>query len=146
MQVEVQYAYSVDDVPGPEAFHTWAEAATGPGSQAELVVRIVDELESAELNQTYRGKPAPTNVLSFPFEAPPHIKTDLLGDVVICAPVVVQEAREQGKSAFSHWAHMVVHGILHLRGYDHETETDAAVMEALEVEIMCQLGYGNPYV
>jgi probable rRNA maturation factor len=115
-----------------------------PGDH-ELVVRIVDEAESAALNDRYRGKPEPTNVLSFPCESPPGLALPHLGDLVICAPVVEREAREQGKPSEAHWAHMLVHGLLHLRGYDHQNEAEAETMEALESAILGQLGYPNPY-
>lgn len=113
--------------------------------RAEVVVRVVDEAESAELNGQYRQKQGSTNVLSFPFEAPPGFETDHLGDLVVCAPVVEREAQEQGKALEAHWAHLVIHGMLHLQGYDHIDERDAAVMEAEEIALMRDLGYPNPY-
>ena len=112
---------------------------------AEIVIRVVDEEESAALNGQYRGKAGPTNVLSFPFQAPPGMKTEILGDLLICAPVVVREAEEQGKSLPAHWAHMVVHGVLHLQGYDHIDEQEAVIMETAEIAIMNGLGFPNPY-
>jgi probable rRNA maturation factor len=135
---------SGDTVPEAALFQRWAEAA-GPDGEAELAIRIVDEAESATLNQTYRQKTGPTNVLGFPFEVPAGIPNALLGDLVICAPVVEREAREQGKPPDAHWAHMVIHGVLHLRGYDHLDEAEAKRMEALEVEILARLEYPNPY-
>ena len=102
-------------------------------------------MESAELNQHYRGKPGPTNVLSFPFEAPPGVETEILGDLVVCAPVVEREALEQGKTLQSHWAHMVVHGVLHLQDYDHIEENEAVIMESEEITIMNRLGFSSPY-
>ena len=105
----------------------------------------MDEDEGAELNEAYRRKQGPTNVLSFPFEAPPGVELSLLGDIVVCAPVVAREAGEQGKILESHWAHMVVHGCLHLLGYDHMEPVEAEAMEALETEILGGLGYPNPY-
>lgn len=113
--------------------------------KAEVVIRIVDEAESAELNQRYRHKPGPTNVLAFPFEAPNEVTVNLLGDLVICAQVVAREASEQNKLLLSHWAHMVIHGVLHLLGYDHLTEHEAQIMESLEIKLLSQLGYSNPY-
>ena len=146
IEVEVQIVSEARDLPRTSAFRDWARAALADRREnAELVIRIVDEAESADLNATYRGKSGPTNVLSFPFEAPPPVESDLLGDLLICAPVVVREANEQGKPAAAHWAHMVVHGSLHLLGYDHETESEAAEMEALEGEILGRLDYPNPY-
>ena len=118
--------------------------AAGPG--AELTIRIVDEAESRMLNETYRHQQGPTNVLSFPFEPPiSEVDTALLGDIVICAPVVAREAAEQGKPLEAHWAHMVVHGVLHLQGYDHQNDTEAKQMEALEIRILDALGYPDPY-
>ncbi|MFM4746324.1 rRNA maturation RNase YbeY [Aeromonas veronii] len=114
--------------------------------EAEVTVRIVDEAESNELNLTYRGKDKPTNVLSFPFEAPPGLELPLLGDLVICRQVVEREAEEQGKPLMAHWAHMVVHGSLHLLGYDHIEDEEAEEMEALERDIMQELGFADPYL
>ncbi|EEQ20787.1 metalloprotease [Yersinia intermedia ATCC 29909] len=113
---------------------------------AEVTVRLVDEAESHELNLTYRGKDKPTNVLSFPFEAPPEIELPLLGDLIICRQVVEQEAIEQEKALLAHWAHMVVHGSLHLLGYDHIVDDEAEEMESIETEIMQSLGYPDPYI
>lgn len=134
-------------VPGEVLFQQWARAAADATANeaAELSIRVVDEDESAGLNQTYRHKSGPTNVLSFPCEVPAGVPNDLLGDLVICAPVVAREALEQGKNPEAHWAHMVIHGVLHLRGYDHLQEDEAEQMEALEVEILDGLGYPNPY-
>jgi len=108
--------------------------------------RIVDAPESQALNRQYRGKDYPTNVLSFPAEYNEFLPYDYLGDLVICAPVVEREANEQGKQLLDHWAHMVVHGMLHLQGYDHESDEQAAEMEALEIEILAALGHTNPYL
>jgi probable rRNA maturation factor len=108
-------------------------------------VRIVDEQESAELNEQYRHKQGPTNVLSFPFECPPGVELNLLGDLVICAPVVQREAQQQQKQELAHWAHMVVHGTLHLLGYDHLQQDEAEAMENREIRIMEDLGYSDPY-
>ncbi|EEQ12819.1 metalloprotease [Yersinia frederiksenii ATCC 33641] len=113
---------------------------------AEVTIRLVDEAESHELNLTYRGKDKSTNVLSFPFEAPPEIELPLLGDLIICRQVVEQEAVEQDKALLAHWAHMVVHGSLHLLGYDHIVDDEAEEMESIETEIMQNLGYPDPYI
>jgi probable rRNA maturation factor len=113
---------------------------------AEVTIRLVDNDESQMLNSTYRGKDKPTNVLSFPFEAPEGLELPLLGDLVICRQVVEQEAKEQNKILFAHWAHMVVHGSLHLLGYDHISDDEAEEMESLETEIMQELGYPDPYI
>jgi probable rRNA maturation factor len=146
LELEVQYAVDSSGVPGKEDFVSWARAALSDIDQGvEMVVRIVDEPESRDLNSRYRGKDKPTNVLSFPFEAPPEIDSSHLGDLVICAPVVRREAREQCKQELDHWAHMVVHGILHLRGFDHETDEEAQAMEALEKQILSRLGIQDPY-
>ncbi len=134
-------------LPDEAAFQRWLEAAVTPFQpESEVTIRLVDEAESHELNLTYRGKDKPTNVLSFPFEAPPGIELPLLGDLIICRQVVEQEANEQGKSVEAHWAHVVVHGTLHLLGYDHTEDDEAEEMEALETEIMLALGYPDPYI
>jgi probable rRNA maturation factor len=111
----------------------------------ELTIRIVDEAEIAELNSRYRKKNGVTNVLSFPFDAPAQVDIPLLGDIVICAPVVRREASEQSKSVVAHWAHMVVHGTLHLLGFDHDEPGKAHEMEAMETRILADLGFDNPY-
>jgi len=144
LNLEVQIACDAPDLPDEAAFNRWARAAL-KRETAGLVIRIVDEAESAELNGRYRHKTGPTNVLSFPFEAPPGIETDILGDLVVCAPVVEREAREQDKSLTAHWAHMVVHGVLHLQGYDHVEESEAERMETEEIAILRGLGYDHPY-
>jgi probable rRNA maturation factor len=148
LQLEVQIALANQNLPEQAELYRWAEAAlagAGYRRQAELVVRIVNAAESAALNETYRHKQGPTNVLSFPFEAPAPIETDLLGDIVICAPVVVQEAATQNKAVQAHWAHMVIHGVLHLLGYDHQEDSQAKQMEILETRILTGLGYPAPY-
>jgi probable rRNA maturation factor len=135
------------DIPTAAEVQHWAEAALQSIEQASvsLSVRIVDEQEIADLNQRYRSKSGPTNVLSFPFEDPPGVESDELGDIVVCAPVVDREAVEQGKTAQEHWAHMVVHGILHLCGYDHIDDKDADEMENEETRILTGLGFPAPY-
>jgi len=146
VQVDVQYAATSDGLPSVEEVETWAAAAlVGGPEHAELTVRIVDEAEITELNRTYRGRSGPTNVLSFPYDGLPGVVLPLLGDVVVCAPVVAREARQQGKPPEAHWAHMVVHGTLHLLGYDHGDEAGARTMEGLEKDILSRLGYGDPY-
>ena len=112
----------------------------------ECTIRIVDADESEDLNRQYRGKGAPTNVLSFPFQSPIEIEVELMGDLVICAPVVIEEATQQHKELQAHWAHMMVHGCLHLLGFDHENDHDAEKMELLERQIMSNLGYADPYM
>ena len=148
--VTVQNVVGLARVPEPKQVRMWARTALADGVRGELTVRIVDENESAALNSRYRGKKGPTNVLSFPADSaePPTGKADELlpfGDLVICAAVVEREAREQGKPLKAHWAHMVVHGTLHLQGYDHEKAADAAVMEARERLLLAKLGFPDPY-
>ena len=134
------------NLPSEADFQRWLDAAVLPfQKEAEVTIRLVDEAESNQLNLTYRGKDKPTNVLSFPFECPPGIELPLLGDLIICRQVVEREAGEQNKPLLAHWAHMVVHGSLHLLGYDHIDDEEAEEMEALEVEFMQALGYDNPY-
>jgi probable rRNA maturation factor len=170
LDVTVQIATRRAGVPHATSLAKWANlafaaarshAVRGRSITPSMTIRIVGERESRYLNATYRGKDKPTNVLSFPFEgsglgqsgsgrkggrAPgsPHVPVEL-GDLAICAPVVAREAREQGKELRAHWAHMVVHGVLHLLGYDHENDRDAEVMESREVNILSQFGYANPY-
>jgi len=135
------------EIPTALEVQQWAEAALA-GAQLDSVslsVRVVDEPEIADLNQRYRSKIGPTNVLSFPFEDPPGVQSDELGDVIVCAPVVDREAQEQGKTVTEHWAHMVVHGVLHLRGYDHVDDDDAETMEGEETRILTGLGFPAPY-
>ncbi|QAV24016.1 rRNA maturation RNase YbeY [Proteus hauseri] len=134
-------------LPDEAQFMKWLEAVL-PQFQpvSEVTIRIVDEAESHELNLTYRGKDRPTNVLSFPFEAPPEIELPLLGDLIICRQVVEKEAVEQNKTVEEHWAHMVIHGCLHLLGYDHIEDDEAEEMEGLETEILQNLGYEDPYL
>lgn len=146
LDLDLQIAIDAADLPAEADFRRWAEAALAGRAEApELTIRVVDADESAELNGTYRHKQGPTNVLSFPFEAPPGVELPLLGDIVICAPVVAREALEQGKTVEEHWAHMVVHGCLHLLGYDHIEAGEAEVMESLERDVLSGLGYPDPY-
>jgi len=145
--LDLQLASSAAQIPTAAQFQQWLDAAVLPfQSEAEVTVRVVDEAESQQLNFDYRQKDKPTNVLSFPFQCPPGIELPLLGDLVICAEVVATEAAEQGKPLASHWAHMVVHGCLHLLGFDHINDADAEQMEAEEIQILQQLGISNPYL
>jgi len=133
-------------LPSETTFQNWLEAFLPQfQSESEITIRIVDIAESQNLNLTYRGKDKPTNVLSFPFEAPENITLPLLGDLIICRQVVEKEAIEQQKNQGAHWAHMVIHGCLHLLGYDHLTDFEAEEMETIETEIMQKLGYPDPY-
>ena len=146
--VDLQIATeNIEGLPTEEQIMQWATAAVQPeGDEVEMTVRIVDEAESHELNLTYRGKDRPTNVLSFPFECPDEVELLLLGDLVICRQVVEREAAEQEKPLMAHWAHMVVHGSLHLLGYDHIEDNEAEEMESLETQIMQGLGFDDPYL
>jgi len=145
--VDLQIAYE-GAVPDLTLFQQWAEAALREDvtEDCELSIRLVDVAESAELNQTYRSKSGPTNVLSFPFDSPIAMEPILLGDLVICVPVVEKESVEQTKQLEHHWAHLVVHGCLHLLGYDHIENDEAEEMEAFEVEILQTLAIDNPYL
>lgn len=145
-EVDVQIATADENIPSEEDFRSWVAAALPADKiNSELTIRVVGFDESRSLNAQYRQKDKPTNVLSFPSELPPDLQIPLLGDLVICAGVVEREALEQGKTLLAHWAHMVVHGTLHLLGYDHETDADAEVMEALETRILGTLGFPAPY-
>ncbi|MEZ8611165.1 rRNA maturation RNase YbeY [Vibrio sp. 10N.222.51.C8] len=150
MSIELDLQLAVENeqgLPTEQDIQLWLDK-TIPQFQenAELTVRIVDTQESHQLNHEYRGKDKPTNVLSFPFEAPPGIELDLLGDLIICRQVVEKEAEEQSKPLLAHWAHMVVHGCLHLLGYDHIEDDEAEEMESLETEIMQSMGFEDPYI
>ncbi|ANP77287.1 MULTISPECIES: rRNA maturation RNase YbeY [Vibrio] len=150
MSIELDLQLAVENeqgLPTEQDIQLWLDK-TIPQFQenAELTVRIVDTQESHQLNHEYRGKDKPTNVLSFPFEAPPGIELDLLGDLIICRQVVEKEAEEQSKPLLAHWAHMVVHGSLHLLGYDHIEDDEAEEMESLETEIMQSMGFEDPYI
>lgn len=145
--LDLQLASSASNLPDVTQFQRWLQAAILPfQDEAEVTIRIVDEQESQQLNLQYRGKDKATNVLSFPFQCPPGIELPLLGDLVICAGVVRAEAAEQNKPLAAHWAHMVVHGCLHLLGFDHINDADAEQMEAEEIQILQQLGISNPYL
>ncbi len=128
------------ETPSRSQFLRWVKAALNVDT--EVTIRIVSANEGRALNAAYRGKDYATNVLTFPLAEEPY----LIGDIILCAPVVEKEAREQGKDLMAHYAHMTVHGILHLHGYDHETEAQAELMEVLEVQILAKLGYANPYL
>ena len=143
-RIAVEYAEGVEG-PDAERVRSWAEAALGDRVDAELCIRIVDEAEGRELNHRYRQRDRATNVLSFPAELPEGVDVPLLGDIVICAPVVRREAVEQDRQQDAHWAHMVVHGVLHLLGMDHQEDAEAAAMESLESATMRGLGYPDPY-
>jgi len=145
-RIDVQYAIMAAGIPAAATLRNWVgRALQGRRPDAELALRIVDEAEMTALNRRYRGKDGPTNVLSFPYEPLPGVETGQLGDIVICAPVVAAEAQIQGKPLEAHWAHMVMHGVLHLLGYDHHTEAQAQEMEGLETRLLGGLGLPAPY-
>ena len=150
LDVGVSYALPRTGLPSSVSFRKWVAAALkGRIREADLAVRVVDEKEGCSLNHHYRGKDYATNVLSFPAEMPQGlpkgVKMPLLGDLVICAPEVAREAAEQGKSLSAHYAHLTVHGTLHLLGWDHEDDKEADAMEQLEREILAELGIDDPY-
>lgn len=158
VHVDIQLAddlpETIEEPPPSSSLLAWAQAAWqgAPDAEPELSLRIVSAAESQQLNRDYRGKDKPTNVLSFPMQMEaafmPVEETgmdEMLGDLAICAQVVEDEAREQGKSLEAHWAHMVVHGMLHLQGFDHIEDDEAERMEQLEINILQQLGFANPY-
>lgn len=147
LKIDLQLAVRDKTIPDREKFQRWADAAADACrcDNMALTIRVTDAVESAELNDHYRNKPGPTNVLSFPFEDPPGQEINVLGDLVVCAPVVQKEADEQHKSSDAHWAHMLVHGVLHLCGYDHIDQSGADEMESLETGIITGLGFPPPY-
>ncbi len=146
VMIDLQVASSSDNLPSEEQLIQWATAAVrDEREEAEISVVIVDAEEGQQLNLQWRGKDYATNVLSFPSDLPPELGLPLLGDLVICAPVVEREAKEQGKTLMSHWAHMVIHGTLHLLGYDHIEDDEAEEMEALETDLIIALGFNDPY-
>lgn len=140
LKFTLQIASEFAEIPAKNLFKKWAKAALRVDT--EVTIRMVDEAESRALNAAYRGKDYATNVLTFPLTETPH----LMGDIIICAPIVAAEAAAQHKSIEAHFAHLTVHGVLHLHGYDHETEPQAELMEGLEVTILAKLGYANPYL
>ncbi len=142
LELDVQYACRRDELPGKAQLRAWASAALKKGDSAQVTVRFADAGEGRTLNRDYRGKDYATNVLSFPYQMQPVVR----GDLVLCAPVVAREAAEQGKSLASHYAHLIVHGMLHLQGHDHEASAEqAAAMESREARILARLGYPDPY-
>jgi len=144
--LDLQIACDTLPIPELDQFQLWLNKVLSTSETIfELTIRIVTLEEIQQLNQQYRQKDKPTNVLSFPFEVPDGIELNLLGDIVICADVVNQQAIEQNKSNIAHWAHMVIHGCLHLLGYDHINDDDAVDMESIEIKLLNELGYANPY-
>jgi probable rRNA maturation factor len=151
MIIDLQIACDNKQHPSEEDFTTWAQAALqDPDHEAEVCIRLVNKEESQALNKQYRKKDKPTNVLSFAysedeFDSDPDFEAVHLGDLVICADLVDEEAEQQGKTATAHWAHLTVHGVLHLQGFDHEEKKAEEAMENLEIEILKKLGFNNPY-
>ena len=149
--IDLQIACTPTELPTTEQFQLWvdtalAEVSSKPDSDFELTIRLVNSEESQQLNNQYRGKDKPTNVLSFPFEVPDGIELNLLGDLIICIEVMKQEAQQQNKALFEHWAHLVIHGCLHLVGFDHINDDEAQEMESIEISILEKLGINNPYL
>jgi len=150
LEISVSYAISRAGVPSAVSFRRWATAAlAGHAGEAQLAIHLVDIEQGRTLNRDYRHKDYATNVLSFPAERPPGFPDDepfpLLGDLILCAPVVAREAHEQHKSLHAHYAHLTIHGVLHLTGWDHEHNTEAEAMERREREILARLGIADPY-
>jgi probable rRNA maturation factor len=145
IEIEVQNASACASVPPPDQFREWAACVLRRRADAVLTIRIVDREESRRLNESFRGKQGPTNVLSFPADLPAEVDIALLGDVMICAPLVVEEAASQGKPETAHWAHLTIHGVLHLLGYDHQAEQEAGEMERLEISLLGSIGFPDPY-
>lgn len=146
--LDIQFADDCDrrDLPADDSIRAWIVATLAARSTpVQLTVRIVGMAESRQLNENYRHREGPTNVLSFPFSEPGLLQPPLLGDVVICAPLVAEEAQEQAKSLEAHWAHLVIHGVLHLLGFDHQKAHEACEMEQREKDILRSLGYPDPY-
>ncbi len=149
VQLDLGVSYGLDraGLPAPQSFRKWAEATlSGRVRRADLAIRLVGEREGRALNRHYRGKDYATNVLSFPAELPDGVNLPILGDIVLCAPVVAREAREHGKPLAAHYAHLTVHGVLHLLGMDHDDPLEAEAMEQLEREILAGLGIADPYL
>ena len=145
IEIELQNASRCATVPSLSQFQHWLSRVLVEHDAAELLIRLVDEEESRQLNAQYRHLDKPTNVLSFPADIPLEIELPLLGDIVICAPLVSLQAAQQGKSLDAHWAHLTIHGVLHLLGYDHQDDAQAEKMESLETDLLDQLGFPDPY-
>ena len=147
IKITIQSLASNTFIPSRYFLQRWVNKALSKQVGTNAVnIRLVSKKESAALNSTYRHKNGPTNILSFPFEPPPGVSSAFLGDLVICAPLVNQQAKQQAKTPLTHWAHLVIHGCLHLIGYDHVHDKDATKMETLEIKLLEELGYENPYI
>lgn len=145
-KIVIQRATAHTNIPSRYYFQRWVNLVLNSEKrEGEITIRIVDEAESKALNSRYRHKNKPTNVLSFPFEASHYFKLSVLGDLVICAPIIEKEAQQQHKKVLTHWAHMVIHGTLHLLKYDHVKESEAEVMEKKEILLLAKIGIENPY-
>ena len=144
--LEIQNESQSSLIPEKKQFKYWLDAVLKNDNQdSEIVIRVVDKDEMIKFNEQYRDKKGSTNILSFPFEVPDGVESQLLGDLLVCAPVVEQEARQQNKKLEQHWAHLIIHGILHLLGYNHIDDVEAEEMEALEINILSTIGINNPY-
>jgi len=151
LQIACEQSDLPNELPTEAQFQLWVDTAlakvsSNPQQDFELTIRLVNIEESQQLNKQYRGKDKPTNVLSFPFEVPEGVELNLLGDLIICIEVMKQEAQDQNKALFDHWAHLVIHGCLHLVGFDHISDNEAVEMESIEVAILAQLSIENPYL
>jgi probable rRNA maturation factor len=148
--IDLQVACTTDELPSQAQLQLWVETALSTASQTtqtfELTIRLVEPEESQQLNNQFRGQNKPTNVLSFPFEVPEGITLNLLGDLVICVDIMKNEAKLQNKNLFDHWAHLVIHGCLHLLGFDHISDIEAVEMEGIEVAALAKLHINNPYL
>lgn len=146
LDIEIQLASHTSTLPSDDELKTWLNSAAQPEYAGyEVCLRIVDVAEITELNAQYRHKDQPTNVLSFPADIPAELELPILGDIVICSAVVAEQAQQQNKSLNAHWAHMCIHGMLHLQGFDHIDDEQAQEMETLEIALLNQLGYPSPY-
>lgn len=146
INLTIQNPSKIKNIPPKRQFIAWIESALGLRyKKCEILIRIVDEKEITKINKAYRKKNKPTNIISFEFDPPPGVKTNFLGDLIICAAVVRAEAKAQHKTMVSHWAHLTIHGVLHLLGYDHIDDIDAEKMEKLEVKILKKLNFSDPY-
>jgi len=145
-RLDVQNVSKSSYVPSQELFQKWFDTVLQNSTEdSEIVIRVVDESEMIQFNEQYRHQKGVTNILSFPFDIPEGVDSDLLGDLLVCAPVVEYEAQQQSKRLEHHWAHMIIHGILHLLGYDHINDEDAEEMEALEIQLLKKIKINNPY-
>jgi probable rRNA maturation factor len=147
LALDISYADGLPelDFPSDEQMQAWVASAYLAESESYVALKVVDEVESQQLNKEFRGKDKSTNVLSFPMQMPEGVGLPILGDLALCAAVVAREAEQQDKALHAHWAHMLIHGVLHLQGYDHIDDGEAEKMEALEREILAKLGYSDPY-